>query len=166
MSATHSERGIRPRRGAWIFAAVATAATISIGWFGLRPTAPTKSDHNPPPKAIGAPANQRDSPNPFTGSIRLRPGETPRIHSASLTPDAKVAVTLALPDVSPEVAVKSIRLYSEGRNPQTLTGQRLDGGEMYLELKSAWLTPGKYILELQTDERHAIPLRRYALEVD
>jgi hypothetical protein len=34
-----------------------------------------------------------------------------------------------------------------------------------LELDPSWLLPGSYFVELQTTERSAFPVRRYAIEV-
>ncbi len=167
-----------PERLLWASAAALTASVLWLVWGIPGPGDPLEQDAKPLASGSGPaeggqasePSNAREPASDALRSagIQLRPGESPHIDSASLDPEKGLDVRLSLPDSNGAIGVKSIRLYSEGRDPIEIPsqGSSVVTGELELKLESAWLSRGRHIIELRTDERHAIPLRRFSIEVD
>jgi hypothetical protein len=40
-----------------------------------------------------------------------------------------------------------------------------DRGEVRVEIENGWLSPGRYLIEIETTEKSHLALRRYVLEV-
>jgi hypothetical protein len=101
---------------------------------------------------------------PREGPVRVESGETVAIEAQGLTGDAPVALELALPE---GVSAKSGRIVLPGleqvRLDEDVAGQ---SGSVALALPVEQLRePGRYLVEIRTDERSPLPLRRYAIEV-
>jgi hypothetical protein len=101
-----------------------------------------------------------------TGELRVAAGQTLVLESASFEPGMPVVVHLQLgePSRTPEprpvlvLGPKGRMLRGEG----TLGDDRL---EARFELDPAWLSPGHYLVQVQTTEPSHFPVRRYVLEV-
>lgn len=122
------------------------------------PGAPTPGAGESPPRPEPRLVSPREGP------VRLQSGETVAIAWQDLTGDAPVQIELVLPA---GVAAKSGRLVTPGPASLALDAQVAGQADtIALAVPVERLrTPGRYILELRTDERSALPLRRFAIEV-
>ena len=136
-------------------------------WIGLgrAPDEPVGVEADPAPAEIEP--VRRSEPRPVAprdGAVRIQPGETVLIEWQSLTGDAPVELELVL---AQGLAAKSGRLVMPGavevRIDAEVKGQT---GTVELLLPVERLRqPGRYLLEIRTDERSHLPLRRFAIEV-
>jgi hypothetical protein len=169
-----AQEGSSLKRGLWIGAAVLVVG-LAIVWSRLEPgspdsPAPSPSESAGAPAPAPAPAGgaRLDPPprlaSPRPGPLRLESGDVVAIERADLTGDAPVAIELLLPT---GVAVKSGRIVTPGagsvRLDDELAGQS-DTVSLSLPVEQL-RTPGRYLLEVRTDERTPLPLRRFAIEV-
>jgi hypothetical protein len=165
-----AQEGSSLKRGLWIGAAVLVVG-LAIVWSRLEPgspdsLAPSASESAGAPVPAGGarldPPLRLASPRP--GPLRLESGDVVAIERADLTGDAPVAIELLLPT---GVAVKSGRIVTPGagsvRLDDELAGQS-DTVSLSLPVEQL-RTPGRYLLEVRTDERTPLPLRRFAIEV-
>jgi hypothetical protein len=163
-----AQEGSSLKRGLWIGAAVLVVG-LAIVWSRLEPGSPDSRAPSPS-ESVDAPAGRAklDPPprlaSPRPGPLRLESGDVVAIDRADLTGDAPVAVELLLPT---GVAVKSGRIVTPGagsvRLDDELAGQS-DTVSLLLPVEQL-RTPGRYLLEVRTDERTPLPLRRFAIEV-
>jgi hypothetical protein len=167
-----TQEGSSPRRSLAIGGAGVVLVLLAIGlWFGRGPDAPP-ADRQPVPEApaaaLGERTQRRDrAPRlvaPRAGPVRVQPGETVAIEAEGLTGDAPVALELALPE---GVSAKSGRLVLPGLEQVSLDEDVVgQSGNVALAVPVEQLRePGRYLVEIRTDERSPLPLRRYAIEV-
>jgi hypothetical protein len=97
----------------------------------------------------------------------LNSGETLEVAAASLGTEEPVILRLSLPKPSRDSAPLPARVYApDGRMVETLAAVvGADRRTATLELTPAWLTPGRYVVEVRTTEHTHFPLRRYVLEI-
>ena len=146
---------------------VVLALGIAAVWIGLgrAPDEPAGVEADPAP-AETEPV-RRSEPRPVAprdGTVRIRSGETVLIEWQSLTGDAPVELELVL---APGISAKSGRLVTPGAGEVRLDAEvqgQADTVELALSVERL-RQPGRYLLEIRTDERSHLPLRRFAIEV-
>ncbi len=143
----------------------ALAALVGVLLFASGDPGPGRGpDPAAPPAAGPGPTQPGAAAEP--GSLAVDSGQTLRLPAARLA-QARLAVDLLFPEPSTSAGPLSARILApDGR---VLELEAAVGGadrrRASIEIDSAWLSPGRYIVELQTTERSHFPLRRYALEV-
>ena len=111
----------------------------------------------PPARAVDAPQ---------AGEIGIVAGETIEIDSKSLEPGRPVVVRLDLGVPSRTDEPRPVRLLGPSGFVREGQGALGEGrGSARYEIDAAWLTPGRYVIEVKTTEQSHFPIRRYALEV-
>jgi hypothetical protein len=97
----------------------------------------------------------------------LTSNELATLEAARLPADRPVILGLVLPVPSP--SPEPLRVVVVGEDGRELRAQAKvadrDGASANLEIEAGWVTPGTYLIHLTTNERSALPLRRYPLEV-
>ena len=143
--------------------AIAALVLLAGGWAMQRESAaPPKI---PAPNAPALPSRAADSPGLPMHELRLVQGKQALVESSAGTMGESLTLRLALPEDAADMGIKSIWLYGENHAPLQISGERTDPGEVRVEVASEFLTAGRHIVELRTDELTAIPLRRYSFEI-
>jgi hypothetical protein len=142
---------------------VALALWLWNGDGGPGPAGPdpgqTESEPPGPP-----PARVVDAPQ--AAEIAIASGGTIEIDSRSLEPGRPVVVRLDLGVPSTTDEPRPVRLIGPGGFVRHGEGALGEGrGSARYEIDPAWLTPGRYVIEVKTTELSHFPLRRYAVEV-
>ena len=155
------------------------AAAVAIGLLGLSlrffgdgsrelPVSVPPSRPEAQPSALGGPPPATPG-NGVTrpGDLTLVSGETSEISGDALPVGRATALHLRLAEPSVDGDPLAGRILSEGRAPLDLSAAILgeDRRTATVEIEADWLSPGRYVIEVQTTERTHFPLRRYALEV-
>ena len=99
--------------------------------------------------------------------LTLLSGETLEIPADALPADRALELNLQLAEPSASSDPLAGRILSEGRAPLHLSAAILgeDRRTARVAIEANWLSPGRYVIEVQTTERTHFPLRRYAFEV-
>jgi len=115
--------------------------------------------------ALPSPMPEKNAIGP--ADLTLLSGETLEISADALPAGRAVALNLQLTEPSADGDPLAGRILSEGRVPLDLSAAILgeDRRTARVEIEAGWLSPGRYVIEVQTTERTHFPLRRYALEV-
>ena len=120
----------------------------------------------PAPVPAGSSADGESTPRE-PGDMSVASGMVLPIALADLAPGEPVVVTLLLGVPSAGRAPRPTRLIApDGRQLQL--GAELafeDRSRARLSIDPAWLTPGRYLVEVKTTEATHFPLRRYVLDV-
>lgn len=108
-----------------------------------------------------------DPPVPFVtgaGPHPIEKGRTLGIEAADL-PQTPLLLDLRIPAdvIPPEPLVKVTA--PDGRVLETLGSATDPADGLRLAIDPAWLTPGRYVIEVRTLDRSHLPLRRFALLV-
>ena len=147
--------------GIVLFAAVVGFVAAQWRWprSGPAPVPAASPPAVPEPAAANAPLVSPDD-------VRIVSGSEVAIDSAALVPGKPVVLHLVLAEASRTDEPRPVRVLSpEG---QAVEGKgSLDEGrlEVRFEFDSAFLRPGRYIVEVKTTEMSHLPLRRYAIQV-
>ena len=147
----------------WIRLVAAGALVAGVGLWTLSegPVAPSA----PPPAPPSPRADSSRLPAADRGEITLAQGRELRVAGNSIDRSRSLALLLALPPDAPDIGIKSVWLYGEGQEPTRIASKRPGPGQVRVEIAPEFLTPGRHIVELRTDELTAIPLRRYSFEI-
>ena len=113
----------------------------------------------PEPSAANAPLVSPDD-------VRIESSGEVAIDSAALVPGKPVVLHLVLGEASRTEEPRPVRVLSPDGRAVEGKGS-LDEGrlEVRYELDSAFLRPGRYVVEVRTTEMSHFPLRRYAINV-
>ncbi len=110
----------------------------------------------------------------FDAEDRTRPqtreiatGGTLVVPRADLADAATLALKLLMPAEAVGPAPLPTRILApDGRRIETSSSADANRDGVRLEISAAWLSPGRYLIEVTTRDRSHFPLRRYALEVE
>ena len=85
----------------------------------------------------------------------------------ALPEDGPLVLTLELSDEARGSGERTVRVVSEdGRRIDTLASPLAEAGSgVRLEIDPAFLTLGRYMIEVDTAEKHPLRIRRYVLEL-
>lgn len=164
----------------WVVPVAALAVVVAaLVWIRLG----SQSEPGSSSAAAGAPERQEPTPAEIAASepplapgempptsartMAIRPGETLELDRASLPRGAPVSLGLLLPfEVEPEKAL-AMRVIAEDRRLFEGSGRASPRmrGRIEIDIESAFLEPGRYVIELKTPERSHFPLRRYVLQI-
>jgi hypothetical protein len=156
-------------RAARIVGIVLVAAVLGYAaaqWLSPREAPPLET----PPFAVPDAALRASLPEtPLaspTGELRIASGGRIAIDGAALDPDRPVVVRLELGAVQQDDTPRPVRVASlDGRvfdAQGSLGGERQ---EAQVEIDPAFLTPGLYMVQVETTEQTPLQLRRYVIEV-
>lgn len=110
------------------------------------------------PSAARPPAAEPEAP-------RIASGETLSLEPATLPSEGPVALTLELPPEATAVALRVLTFDGERASAIEAVLREGEPGGARVEIDSALLSPGSYLIELTTDEKRHFPLRRYMLVI-
>lgn len=102
------------------------------------------------------------------GVLPAGPGDVIHVEVAQIAALEIVKLELLLPVAATSGARRPVRVYAANRAPLELESAPMTGERSRVRIDlpaSAILLPGKYIVEVETDERSTFPLRRFAIEV-
>jgi hypothetical protein len=159
-------------RAGWTALAIAlllaVAAIVVVG--GRGPAGPGASPGAPRrPGAVSPPAPPSEPAARGAGeSAPLESGATLEVSRRALRGGAPLVLELRLGEPDAGVEPLSGRIVVAGRTPRDLTPSLVgrSGSLARVEIDADWLaSPGRYIVEVKTNERTHLPLRRYVLEV-
>lgn len=106
-------------------------------------------------------------PPVIPADFMLQTAETAVIRSSEFPQDRPVRLGLMLP--VPATRFEPLRAKIVDENGRTLDAkafvQGAEKASANLEIETDWLSPGRYLIHLTTQELAALPLRRYPLEV-
>jgi len=112
-----------------------------------------------------------ENPNPLKverGDFDLAAGETLSVAVQDLPIDRPLALNLLLPAALPNSDALPARIIAmDGSGEWKLSDAVVADGrdEIRVQIESGWLSPGRYLIEIETTERSHLALRRYLLEV-
>ena len=107
----------------------------------------------------------RDRTGPHTREIAS--GATLVVPRADLADGATLALKLLMPpDALGPGPLPTRILAPDGRRIERSSSAEPSGDGVRFEISAAWLSPGRYLIEVTTRDRSHFPLRRYALEVE
>jgi hypothetical protein len=167
----------RRLRAVLLVAGVVALAVLILGRSRTPAPEPEPASPAPPdepslvritPEAAPPLAPTVDPPVPFVqgaGPHPIESGRTLGIERRDLPDGTPLLLDLQVPaEVIPEEPALRV-IATDGRVLETV-GQSGDReGSVRLPLDPAWLSPGRYVIELRTLEREHFPLRRFAIEV-
>lgn len=157
-----------------VLVAFAAGAALSVGaglsLFGGGPDtpAPAASPAIPAPKpsaaAFAAPPSPPAAP---TTRHSVAPSGKLELERSAFPTSGPVRVSLELPEMSTDAEPRPVRLISQPDHrilelPGALESDRRAAT---IEVDPGYLQPGTYLVEIQTTERGAFPLRRYFIVV-
>jgi hypothetical protein len=98
----------------------------------------------------------------------LTAGETMSVAVQDLPTERPLALNLLLPAALPNADALPARIVAmdgsrELKLPDALVAN--DRGEVQVQIESGWLSPGRYLIEIETTEPSHLAPRRYLLEV-
>jgi hypothetical protein len=102
------------------------------------------------------------------GDFDLIAGETMSIAAQNLPTERPLVLNLLLSAPLTSADALSVRILSmDGSRELKLpdAGVATDGNRIGVQIESGWLSPGGYRIEIQTNERSQLALRRYLFEV-
>jgi len=121
-----------------------------------------------PTAAESDPAAGAEAASAAVASVAtLATHETIEIPKAWLSADEPLVLKLQLGEPVAGAEPLSGRLLTDGRDPVDIT-HALRGagpGVALVEFESGWLSLGRNVIEIKTNERTHLPLRRYVLQV-
>ena len=159
--------------GPWIVGVLVAGIAIGFGVWRLSP-APAEIAVPAPgapvaevPAAEASPAPAELPLEPVSESYAIPIRGRIAISASSFAPDVPVALDLELPDAIRGSDTRPVRVAAvDGRQMRTTASVRSGAGSgIRLELAPGWLVPGRYLIEVTTDEKTHFPMRRYVLEV-
>ena len=155
------------RAGLWI---AAIGGLIAIGtWLAMGGTqdAPERRVESSVPTAKPASAPE--------AAVDIAGASVPRIAAhgrltldvAALPATGPLTLDLELPDDARGSGERAVRVISTDRRRTDTTASPLPGAGsgVRLELDPDFLSPGRYMIEIDTDDKHPLQIRRYVLEL-
>jgi len=145
---------------------------IAIGIFAVyspeqRETArDTLAHHAPPtPPAPTSPVPEPAAPAPV---LRIAAHGRLTLEVDSLPDAGPLILVLDLPDEARGSGDRTVRVIAEdGRRIDTTASPLAGGGSgVRLEIDSEFLSSGRYLIEVDTEEKHPLQLRRFVLELN
>ena len=154
----------------WL-AGIGALAVVAIGiWLAA------SDSQEPAEPAPAVPALAKRAPKPAPSVVapavaapELRIPENGRLILAldALPSDGPLALGLDLSEEARGIGDRTVRIIStDGRRLDT-TARQLPGRDsgLRLEIDPSFLSAGRYLIEVDTEEKHALQLRRYVLEL-
>jgi hypothetical protein len=128
---------------------------------------PERSVESSVPASRPAPASQAAVDIAGSGIPRIAAHGRLILDVAELPSAGLLTLDLELPDNARGSGERAVKIMStDGRRADT-TASPLPGAEsgVRLELDPGFLTPGRYMIEVATDDKHPLQIRRYVLEL-
>ena len=128
--------------------------------------APPPAAKEPAPSSAVAVAAPAAAP-PAPGPLAVASGQTLTLSATSLPAARPLAVDLLFPEPSTSAEPLPARVLAlDGRVLEMEAPLGAGRRSAVIEIPSEWLSPGRYVVEVQTTERSHFPLRRYVLQVE
>ena len=153
-----------------VAAAAGIGGLIAIGtWLATGGTqdGPERRVESSVPAPTPAPASHAAVDIVGSGIPRIAAQGRLTLDVAALPSAGLLTLDLELPDNARGSSERAVKIIStDGRRADT-TARPLPGAGsgVRLELDPGFLTPGRYMIEIDTDDRHPLQIRRYVLEL-
>jgi hypothetical protein len=151
----------------WV-AIVAGVAVFAAATWIMRDDSPDRLE-NPPHETVetAAQAELDAGVARIDGSIRIPDHGRLSLDLDALPEEGPLALVLDLPDEARGEDPHTLRVVStDGRRLDTTASALAGAGTgVQLEIDSAFLTRGRYLIEIDTTEKTALQIRRYVLEL-
>jgi len=156
----------------WLGAGLLVVAVVrSINVTEPEPTGPTDDRvgiRSIKVKTVDAhPANPNE-PEVERADFDLTAGETMSVAAQDLPTERPLALNLLLPAALPSADALPARIVAmDGSRELKLPDAAVanDRGKVQVRIESGWLSPGRYLIEIETTEPSDLALRGYPLEV-
>ena len=168
--------GLQSGRSRWL-AIVGGMAVVGIGAW-LVSGRPTKTEHTArlPTVAKGlgqqvAPPSERQpvrAPETSVAGLRISAGGRLFLDRAALPDEGPLRLALDLSDEARGSGGRAVRIVADDGRRIDATASPLHGlgSGVSLEIDPAFLSRGRYMIEVETADRHVLQVRRYVLEVE
>jgi hypothetical protein len=149
---------------------LALVATIAVGsWLvlGGSPDGPDGPAAATAPAAAPAPPTPAAAPLTEIPELRIAANGRLALDEAALPEQGPLTLALELTDEARGSGERQVRVISaNGRRIDTTASPLSGAGSgVRLELDPAFLSPGRYMIEIDTVDNHPLRIRRYVLEV-
>lgn len=120
-----------------------------------------------PPAAIPVPARPAAVPVVEIPVPRIAAGGRLTLDATALPDAGSLTLNLELSDEARGSATQTVRVISvDGRRMDTTASSLPGAGSgVRLEIASGFLSPGRYMIEIDTEDAHPLQIRRYVLEI-
>ena len=152
----------------WVAVVAGLAVFGAATWFS-QSEAPEALERSAQGMAETAPQSQSQArPGPSDSAIRIAEHGRLRLVHSELPKQGPLNVVLALPDEARGRGPRTARVVStDGRRIDTTASALAGAGTgVEIEIDPAFLTPGLYMIEIETAETTPLALRRYVIEVE
>ena len=149
----------------WIAIAPTEGQPGSEATAAAKPVSPRQSNatgsFEKPREASRVAARRPEADHRISQSGRLS------IEASSLPEAGVLTLGLALVEEDGGVEPLAVRIASADGRALDATAVRQDANaaDVHIEIDSEWLQPGKYLIQIKTEGKGPLPLRRYVLEV-
>jgi len=156
----------------WLGAALLVVAVIrSISVTEPEPTGPTDDRvgiRSVKVKTVDTHPANPNGPAVEPAELDLTAGETISIEAQDLPTERPLRLNLLLPAALPSANALPARIVAmdgsrELKLPDAVVAD--DRERVELRIESGWLSPGRYLIELETTEKSHFAVRRYVIEV-
>ena len=149
------------------------AIVLAVWWLAGGSPEPTVPSDVADPPTTSTQETAPDVPDPAAGAsaepggLRIASGGRLSLERDTLPEDRPLGLTLALPDEARGSGDHTVRVVSTDGRRLDVTASALpgDGSGVQLEIDPAFLSRGRYMIEVETEEKRPLPIRRYVLEV-
>ena len=153
----------------WVVGLAGLAAIAIAAWLipGATPEAPEVLAAATPPAAIPVPARPAAVPVVEIPVPRIAAGGRLTLDATALPDAGSLTLNLELSDEARGSATQTVRVISvDGRRMDTTASSLPGAGSgVRLEIASGFLSPGRYMIEIDTEDAHPLQIRRYVLEI-
>jgi hypothetical protein len=176
----HGDESIQKRRrlgrvALWLGAGMLVVAVFqSIRVTDTDQMSPTDQAANRPDlvairvKTVDLDPEDPSRPKVEPGDFDLTAGETTSVAAPDLPTERPLVLNLLLPTALPSADGLPARILAmDGSRELKLSDAVVadDRDQVRVQIDSAWLSPGRYLIEIETSERSHLALRRYLLEI-
>ena len=163
-------RSTQAKRKVILAGLVAVLLAIGVLWIGRSSETPEPPAAQPPQDFFSARATDGivEIPRSDADLLLVNGAEATLLKRADLVPGTSITVDLAVPIRLEGSDVFETRIMTEGRPLMKLEGQVVGESRQRLRINvpTDWMIPGTYLFEFRTQERTALPLRRFLVMVE
>ncbi len=144
--------------------AIAIATWLTLGGSPDAPEGPAAAN---PPAEIPAPPTPAAAQDAEPPGLRIAAGGRLTLDRAALPNDGPLTLAIELTDEARGSGKRAVRVIStDGRRIDTMASPLPGAGSgVRLEIDPGFLTTGRYMIEIDTVDKHPLQIRRYVLEL-
>ena len=144
--------------------AIGVATWLTLGGSPQAPEGPAAAKRPAAVPAPRTPAAVRDAELP---ALRIAAGGRLTLDEAALPDEGPLTLALELTDEARGSGQQAVRVIStDGRRIDTMASPLPGAGSgVRLEIDPGFLSAGRYMIEIDTEDKHPLQIRRYVLEL-